>query len=651
MPLRRTAASQLAIDALFLVPLQVVVILAAVTFVAGCRDSNDILAQVAPNTADQLPATSKRKVFAMTRDHAEWMKKHARKLLRVSDSIYDEESAREAMSEMDEMLQKVAGKIQRKVDKIVVEMAYAEFKEMESELKAIEDEAKESNMELKESFTKMGKKLGSNSSISYRTKSMIVSKIDEVARAPAAYGVPIVCRFPASEIATVVIENAREASELKPYLQEKNHFDLAQAQFANGVHRMRFGSIRDLQKFADRIDIGRVVRVNTRTRAILLKLSESDIDTLNRMARERKEKAERWAKEREEKQKQTEEERERQREQRVARAVESAVKDRNKHGANGLAILKRINSIQSAQDNVEALKGVRREFWRRSGYLDRAQERYRKEMGKELALEGMEDAVLQEIQAELDRLHGDTKIRMLLARNFGQDLDARSLLHGEEPRRGYANPAKDRSHTDYFAANLMDLTAGHWTEKRAALKRLGTSDPKKVKDIELRKEIARAIRDIIVSSDANRNGDALQAFVVWGGKYSVPILLEILENNRRHGGSRQVFDALAKYPTPESATAVAQSVGNFFSNDQACRCLVKMGSAAEDAVMEIAPSNDAKVSLAAVVVLGKIGTEKSLPLLRKATRSSNASVRQAATIAIKKIRARADKNRTEEAGS
>jgi len=65
-----------------------------------------------------------------------------------------------------------------------------------------------------------------------------------------------------------------------------------------------------------------------------------------------------------------------------------------------------------------------------------------------------------------------------------------------------------------------------------------------------------------------------------------------------------------------------------------------MGEEAEDALLVVAPTQDANVCLAAVGLLGDCGTAKSLPLLRRGTTSRNLRVRDASKEAIRKILAR-----------
>lgn len=174
-------------------------------------------------------------------------------------------------------------------------------------------------------------------------------------------------------------------------------------------------------------------------------------------------------------------------------------------------------------------------------------------------------------------------------------------------------------------------------ERREAAEALLRIDPKDVSE-DLRKQIARSFKELAFESHADDS--AILGLAHWGGKYSVPLLIELL-NKRRTGPPDAVWDALAKYPTPESTEAVARKLGDFFSHDEALRTLRKMGPAAEDALIQAAPSRDAKASVAAVQLLGDVGSEKSIEILRKATTSRNADVRDLAKASIKKIRERA----------
>lgn len=184
-------------------------------------------------------------------------------------------------------------------------------------------------------------------------------------------------------------------------------------------------------------------------------------------------------------------------------------------------------------------------------------------------------------------------------------------------------------------------------ERKEAIEALLRINPQDVSP-ELRKQIARSFKEIAFERLAD--DDAIHGLALWGGKYSVPLLIELLDRERT-GAPDAVFDALAKYPTPESAEALAGKLGDFFSHDNAVRALRKMGSAAEPALLQAAPSRDPKVSVAAVQLLGDVGTEQSIELLRKASSSRNVDVRDLAKASLKKIRERAKNGTAPVAGT
>ena len=67
-----------------------------------------------------------------------------------------------------------------------------------------------------------------------------------------------------------------------------------------------------------------------------------------------------------------------------------------------------------------------------------------------------------------------------------------------------------------------------------------------------------------------------------------------------------------------------------------------MGGVAKDALIEVAPSEDPRICLAAIGVLGDVGTPKSFKVLRLGVASRNFQVREAAKNAIAKINTRED---------
>jgi hypothetical protein len=166
--------------------------------------------------------------------------------------------------------------------------------------------------------------------------------------------------------------------------------------------------------------------------------------------------------------------------------------------------------------------------------------------------------------------------------------------------------------------------------------------PVDVQDKDVRKKIARNFRDLASKDGPLADAKAIRGLVLYGGKFSVPILVDLLERERLVS-AREIFDGLAEYPDPRGAEAVAKRLGDKLNQDAAVRALRAMGPVAEAALMKAAPSNDSDVSLAAVQLLGEVGTQKSLTLLAKAARSTNPEVAEAAKASIKAIRERVKK--------
>lgn len=219
----------------------------------------------------------------------------------------------------------------------------------------------------------------------------------------------------------------------------------------------------------------------------------------------------------------------------------------------------------------------------------------------------------------------------------------------ESPPSGFGVGASgfddlDDSDPDYHAQLAKLLTRGGMSDQRDAMEELLHIMPESVADKKVRAEIARGFRDLAVeSSHPDRN--AIKGLVLWGGKHSVPLLIQILEKQSRMKVDDAVYEGLAKYPTPEGAEAAASRVGNFFDGDLAISCLKRMGPVAEEAVIEIAPSDDLKVNFFAIDFLKDHGTEKSYDILQRARKSPNRDLKEAATSALREIRLREQENK------
>jgi len=180
----------------------------------------------------------------------------------------------------------------------------------------------------------------------------------------------------------------------------------------------------------------------------------------------------------------------------------------------------------------------------------------------------------------------------------------------------------------------------NWTLKDAAVDALLRASPDDIKDPEVLKQIARNFRELAREEGHwTKGGKSIRGLVMYGGKFSVPILVDLLDRQTM-SASPELFDGLAALPDPRGAEALCRQLGNTFNHAEAVNALRKMGPVAEDSLIKAAPSNNAKVSLAAIQLLGDVGTEKSFELLGQAQKSRNLDVREAARSAVRDIRQR-----------
>jgi hypothetical protein len=166
--------------------------------------------------------------------------------------------------------------------------------------------------------------------------------------------------------------------------------------------------------------------------------------------------------------------------------------------------------------------------------------------------------------------------------------------------------------------------------------------PDTVTDREMRSRIAKGFRQLGLDNAFRGDSEiAIQGLIIWGGRYCVPILIEMLRQEG-HLPSDAMMRGLTYFKDSSAAEAVAGHVGSTFdeAHHKAVAALREMGPVAEDVLIKMAPARDPKASLAAVELLGDVGTVKSLPLLKRAAASGNPAVREAAEASTKKIQER-----------
>ncbi len=440
--------------------------------------------------------------------------------------------------------------------------------------------------------------------------------------------------FDADVTAYVAFTGLSNGSKIKNMLMKKVS-DVAgavdvESQVVNGTYWMKVVPVEDFEGLIRSIRVGTQEDMDRDARIVKFTLSQADQDQLIAEAkRAEKERKAAVAKQR------------KQAEQSKIAEIKDDIQEQQQQYKD---IVQELESIQSPQDveyAADELKSQLRklQFKNRSrrissvGIPDDVADTLQREMDE--AVTESE----QEIDTELSRINSDAALRREFAKLIGSKMDAKRLLKwdGSKPRN---QPHEDSRSPDYVSANLELLRDGDTFEARDALKRLASVDPKSVESA-VRKQVAVALREKALSGNEFKPGVMVNALTNWGGRYSVPILIDLLKKSGRGSLNKEVyFNALGDFPTKEGADAVAGYVDDFFVGKFAIQSLRKMGSLAEDALIKIAPSNDFDVSRFAVEQLGKVGTSKSLSILKKAKKSSNREISELAKLSIQAIEER-----------
>jgi hypothetical protein len=204
---------------------------------------------------------------------------------------------------------------------------------------------------------------------------------------------------------------------------------------------------------------------------------------------------------------------------------------------------------------------------------------------------------------------------------------------------GTSRPELPKPSDPEYYKKLADLMVGPGrTLKAQAIDALLAVKPEDISEKAVRQQVARNFRELASGDDARIKGKATRGLVLYGGKFSVPILIEILEKHESKA-PQELFDGLAQYPAPEGAEALLKQLDSRFNRVAAYRTLLKMGPVAEDAVRKTAIKN-ADPSLEVISLLAEVGTQKSMPILSRAAKSKDAAVSDAAKTAIRTIRDR-----------
>jgi HEAT repeat protein len=217
-----------------------------------------------------------------------------------------------------------------------------------------------------------------------------------------------------------------------------------------------------------------------------------------------------------------------------------------------------------------------------------------------------------------------TLVSLLRASDAGVRGAARSVLE----RTGGLEPGAE------VEAGLADLAdpATSPTGRCLALTRLGRLAPEAAAGRQAR--VAAAVGRFTDDPDSHVRASAVHALSVWATLASVPTLLRVLEA-AEPDLLRQALVALAKFEVddPKVVEALARHMADPADRPHAAQALRAVGSGAEDALLRLLRSRDARVRLEACHTLRIVGTRKCLPALAKLATDPDRELAHAARLA------------------
>ncbi|WP_435005199.1 HEAT repeat domain-containing protein [Tundrisphaera lichenicola] len=193
-------------------------------------------------------------------------------------------------------------------------------------------------------------------------------------------------------------------------------------------------------------------------------------------------------------------------------------------------------------------------------------------------------------------------------------------------------PSGPRPAADDFAGQVrFDLESPVLQKRKEALARLMRAAPG-----EGRQEVAKAVEPMLKDPDGFARSDAAKTLAVWGGPENTHALIEALKDPEFHV-RWAVLDTLKALKDPESADALADYFMDSNDRGKAVEALKAIGPPAEDAVLRCLNHNDGFTRMDACKILEQIGTEKSVPALRRLAMTNQGLDSMAARDALKRL--------------
>ena len=185
---------------------------------------------------------------------------------------------------------------------------------------------------------------------------------------------------------------------------------------------------------------------------------------------------------------------------------------------------------------------------------------------------------------------------------------------------------------DEWLRVLDDLKSSDRNRSSRAIRRIAVTEP--VKDH--RQEVLKCLKSLWDKRPFDRLA-ATKVLVRWGGKESVPLLVEGLQ--KWPVQRDQLIEVLAEVKTEATAAAVVQLLPRADLHKVA-RILLSLGPVAEKSVLGLLRDKDVRLAGLACWVLAEIGGKGSIAPLEQTSRDSNPFLAMAATQALTAIEVR-----------
>ena len=192
---------------------------------------------------------------------------------------------------------------------------------------------------------------------------------------------------------------------------------------------------------------------------------------------------------------------------------------------------------------------------------------------------------------------------------------------GPAPRAPAAKPPEPvEGGGEHFQKAWADVHVEDHFTRKDALERLASERLAKSMPNDQRAKVARKLVELTDVDDGWVRWGAIKALGVWGSKDDVPALIRSIAHSDTFT-RRAALEVIGRFRDERTLPAVIHGFRQHSTRSDAARALRDLGPMAEDDVLAIFNEGDdlglIQLKQDAILVLADIGTEKSVPALRK----------------------------------